>query len=89
MNRYANFSTLRLANDGFEAIFRCLENGRYEVAFEVADALRNLPEGAGDDAARHDLLLTNLCDLVARHPDEPAIQALKQYVPTKLLIRPL
>ena len=88
-NNYANFSTLRLANDGFDAIFHCLEQGQVQAAFEVADALRNLPEGASDDETRHDLTLANLCDLLSRHADNPAIQALKPHVPPKLLIRAL
>jgi ABC-type phosphate/phosphonate transport system substrate-binding protein len=80
---------LRLANDGFDAVFLCLANGQVDAAQEVADALRNLPEGAHDDDIRRDLTIANLQELLFAHPDEPAIQALKMHLPAKMLIRPL
>lgn len=92
MTRLNKNNSPRLANDGFDAIFLLLGDGdqrSVQAAIEVADALRNLPEGASDDDAREDLTIANLVDLVSRFPDEPAIQSLKVYIPPRLLLRPL
>ena len=82
-------SLLRLANDGFDAIFYLLEDGNIEAAMHIADAFRSLPEGQGDDPMRMDLTIANIESLLQLHPDLAAVQIFKPYAPRKRLIRPI